>query len=644
MRRLPAVSLLLTALLAVALLHSAMLASGQTAERRDVRGIVTRVKGMAFHLYLPEQRCFVIIVPSEGVEYSVSPGDYVRVVGYTPYVYLVKIDPITGLVFTVDWFIWAEKVTVLGKAVDLWVDKGCGSVYSVGERIQVFFKLSFVEARVRLIVDKPNGRVLILDRVLGPGTYRLEGVVGEPPGRRLLALEVRLPLSEECMPPEYYEYEPLLCICVFDAVWGADLIIKDIDVASELEECSEAQLYVTITNEGKGPAPASTLAVLLGNTVLKEVEVPSIEPGESRVVELKFTIPCCTPSNDLRIVADYYDTVREQDEGNNEYVLRGVIRARSPEFSISISRTIVTVGVKTRLRLTVTNEGRGKATGACLEIDPPPGLRVSQTSWDLGELPPGASKAVEVEVLAERIGEYEFPVQVRYTDECGRTGISPKVFKLMAERRPLKLRVEVSSSVTTVLEPVEVSGSAPPEAAGLRLEVVVRRPGGEWIKIGVVEVREDGSFSFNFTPEKAGRYEIGVYYPGDEVWAEAQAYASLEAKRINVTAVLEAPSRVPLGEEVWVRILIRPARTADGVLELVAPNGSSMEIPVKLEEGEAGVSIKLDKVGSWRIKLSVPGDDVYEDGKAALVLTVVAVRRAASPPAVAAAIATGAAV
>jgi len=51
---------------------------------------------------------------------------------------------------------------------------------------------------------------------------------------------------------------------------------------------------VTIINEGKGPAPASTLAVLLGNTVLKEVEVPPIEPGGSRVVELKFTIPCCS--------------------------------------------------------------------------------------------------------------------------------------------------------------------------------------------------------------------------------------------------------------------------------------------------------------------------------------------------------------
>jgi len=69
------------------------------------------------------------------------------------------------------------------------------------------------------------------------------------------------------------------------------------------------------------------------------------------------------PSNDLRIVADYYDTVREQDEGNNEYVLRGVIRARSPEFSISISRTIVIVGVKTRLRLTVTNRGEGQGYG-----------------------------------------------------------------------------------------------------------------------------------------------------------------------------------------------------------------------------------------------------------------------------------------
>ena len=91
------------------------------------------------------------------------------------------------------------------------------------------------------------------------------------------------------------------------------------------------------------------------------------------------------PSNDLRIVADYYDTVREQDEGNNEYVLRGVIRARSPEFSISISRTIVTVGVKTRLRLTVTNGGRGKAMGARLEIDPPPGQLGGKE--DVGEDP-----------------------------------------------------------------------------------------------------------------------------------------------------------------------------------------------------------------------------------------------------------------
>ena len=644
MRRLLAVSLLLTSLLAIALLHGTVLVEGQSVERRDVKGIVTGVKGMAFHLYLPEQRCFVIVVPSEEVKYSVSPGDYVRVVGYTPYVYLVKIDPITGLVFTVDWFIWAEKVTVLGKAADLWIDKGCGAVYSVGERIQVFFKLSFVEARVRLIVDKPNGRALILDRVLGPGTYRLEGIVGEPPGRRLLTLEVRLPLSRECMPPEYYEYELLVCTCAFEAVWGADLTVKSVDVASELEECSEALLYVTVVNEGKGPAPASTLAVLLGDTVLREVEVPPMEPGESEVLELGFTIPCCAPSKDLRIVTDYCNVVREQDEGNNEYVLRGAIRARSPELSLSISQAVVTAGVRTKLRLTVANVGRGRAVNARLEIDPPPGLKVSQTSWNLGELPPGASKAVEVEVLAERAGEYELPAQVRCTDECGRAGVYPQAFKLVAEKRPLKLRVEVSPPITTVLKPVKVNGSAPPEAADLRLEIMIRRPGGEWTKVGEVEVGKDGSFSFTYTPKKAGRYEVGVHYPGDEVWAEASAYASLEVRRINVTVILRAPSRIPLREEARIKILIRPARTARGLLKLIAPNGSSIGIAVELEGGEAEVSLKPDRVGSWTIEFLVPGDDVYEDGRASLVLTVVAVRLAASPPAVAAAIATGAAV
>jgi len=45
----------------------------------------------------------------------------------------------------------------------------------------------------------------------------------------------------------------------------------------------------------------------------------------------------------------------------------------------------VIVGVKTRLRLTVTNGGRGKATGARLEIDPPPGQLGGKE--DVGEDP-----------------------------------------------------------------------------------------------------------------------------------------------------------------------------------------------------------------------------------------------------------------
>ncbi|RLF01258.1 MAG: hypothetical protein DRK00_11695 [Thermoprotei archaeon] len=128
-------------------------------------------------------------------------------------------------------------------------------------------------------------------------------------------------------------------------------------------------------------------------------------------------------------------------------------------------------------------------------------------------------------------------------------------------KRKLELTVSVEPSGVEVLTLVVLTGHAPSDAAGLKLPVVLRLEGTSWTEIREVEVEADGSFSYIFTPKRAGGYDLSVRYEGDEVWGESLAYTSLKVGRIKAFLNLEIPERAYARRDIVIRGVLEPAET-----------------------------------------------------------------------------------
>ncbi len=639
-RALLALALLLALLGALAV---ARIAYSQPKIETRVRGIVGRMKGGAFHVYFNGE--WLTVVPAkEGVFFPVSPGDYVDVEGFYVLTYTILPDPVTGQPITRASIIHAERVRVLYRAIDVKVDRGYGATYKLGDKVRVIITLKGLNTSVPVVLTlrKPDGKeYLLVKDVLGPGTYTLEGTAGKPVGTRTLTLMAYLPLKE------YYEerYEPVICRCSFKVEGYPDLVIHHVDLLGELKECSKVRVAVAVRNDGEGTAKSVRVVALVGDEVVGEGVIPEVRPGYIEGTEFEVSIPCCPKSSDFKVIVDYGNSIEELNEENNEYVIKGRLKVKVPAKIVAkVGEVKAYVNEEGEVTLTVSNAGGVKAWDVVVRISPAPGLKVTPTEVKVGELPPGASREVKLRVLAEKPGTYDLPLTISYVDECGTSGEVKAAAKVSVMKRRLTITVSVMPSETTAKTPVTVSGRAPPKAAGLELEVVVRREGGEWVKVGTVRVGADGTFTFAYTPEKAGAYEIGVRYGGDEKWTEALAYAKLTVRRIPVSLRLRGPSRWYVGRSFTIVGVLDPARTAPAIIRLVAPDGSVTELEAEVRDGKLEVSVRLNQTGDWRVEALVPGDETYGDAQASLIIAIVAVRPPPKPEVVTAAIAAGTAV
>ena len=600
-------------------------------------GIVVAVKDNVFHVYLLEEKCIRIVYGDR----RVAVGDYVKYRGYTQTTFTVVRDPITNRPITIGYVVFDASVSVVRKAVDLEVDGECGATYAIGEEVRISFKVP-VTSRVRLVVIKPSGALLLLDRVLASGAYTIKGVIGEPPGVRTLVLEVWLPTNPGC--PLYEDYAIVRVYCTYEAVSGADLEIQAVDVSPyPLLECSEGKVTATIVNVGEGWSKATRVVVVIADKIVGDADLPPIEPGGSSEVEVDVEVPCCSEGA-LEVMVDPDDLVVEVREDNNVYVVPDAVEARKPSLVATLLPMEVTATVNSSVSLVLSNRGEAEARSIRVEISPPPGLTVKPSSLNIDSIQPDSSVTIDLTVLAERAGRYELTVSMSFLDECEREWSESLVVTVDVAKRELELTVKIKPSEVTVLTPVVLLGHAPIDAAGLKLSVVLRLENTSWTKIGEVEVKADGSFSFNFTPKRAGSYDVGVRYKGDEVWEESLAHTSLKVRRIKASLNLEVPERVHAGREFVIRGVLEPARDAVCVIRLVAPDGSSLEMEVEVRDGIVEARIKLNQTGDWRIDAVVPGGGIYEDAHSSLIIRVTALRVVAQPAAVAIAVATGFAV
>jgi predicted nucleotidyltransferase len=70
----------------------------------------------------------------------------------------------------------------------IWVDKGCGSTYNIGEAIVVYFQLDCYQY-IEIYLTTSAGTSLIYYGYLDAGTYYMDGTVGEPTGAHTLTIQ-----------------------------------------------------------------------------------------------------------------------------------------------------------------------------------------------------------------------------------------------------------------------------------------------------------------------------------------------------------------------------------------------------------------------------------------------------------------------
>jgi len=109
---------------------------------------------------------------------DLKPGDYVEVRVVT-YIYPSILG---GGIYH---YLKCIKKLSEAQFVYIWVDKGCGATYSVGEQCIIYFKVTR-RAYIKLIDELPGGSYKILaEGWADPGVYYIRGVVGEPAGYRI---------------------------------------------------------------------------------------------------------------------------------------------------------------------------------------------------------------------------------------------------------------------------------------------------------------------------------------------------------------------------------------------------------------------------------------------------------------------------
>jgi subtilase family serine protease len=140
-----------------------------------------------------------------------------------------------------------------------------------------------------------------------------------------------------------------------------DLGVKGISWTPEFPSKGDTvSIKVTVTNQGAGRADASSLGYFIDDAFRDTAEIPDLNAGASSNVT--FTWSAIPGAHKIRVVLDYYRTITETNESNNE--LETSIATQSPDLLISdLSWTPDQVAAGDQVTFTVTlkNQGNGNA-------------------------------------------------------------------------------------------------------------------------------------------------------------------------------------------------------------------------------------------------------------------------------------------
>ena len=205
----------------------------------------------------------------------------------------------------------------------IWVDKGCGAIYEIGEDILVSFNVSR-DAYVVIKDDYSGGyRILYSGYVNGSKIYNFTIEASSPAST--VPVYRRLVIRAEDKEGEVTTASCRIAVVVIEK---PDIAVGRIRVMRLSVFPNEVIVMAEIVNLGKGNTGSFTIGLYIDNKLIATRKVTNILPTLYTGTTFHVNIPLRKREHVLRIVVDIYNEVEELSEKNNERSVKLVLKRR----------------------------------------------------------------------------------------------------------------------------------------------------------------------------------------------------------------------------------------------------------------------------------------------------------------------------
>ncbi|HIH95594.1 TPA: PGF-pre-PGF domain-containing protein [Methanosarcina acetivorans] len=402
----------------------------------------------------------------------------------------------------------------------------------------------------------------------------------------------------------------------------------------------EVTITATVKNQGDAASGATTLALYIDGSSVREWDVSELSSGESSSVSYTW-IPGSEGSVELRAVVDEDNLITESNEGNNEETATVTVAENSlPDLIISTFSypEEPESGEQQRIQISVKNEGTAassRATTLALYID---GSSVRE--WDVPRLSSGKSSSVSYTWVPESEGSVELRAVVDEDNLITESneGNNEETATVTVTENSLPDLIISTFSYPEDPEPgehqrirvnVKNQGTATSEATMLVLYI-----DGDLVENWAISRLSSGEISYNsytWIPTSEGTVELKAVVDKDNLVAESNEENNEKTATVAVAEdffpdlIIEdlvPESEGEVGKTLNLTLKVKNQGTApsEGVqaeyyINGTAPTQDDIQVPALSvgEEKDVMFSLVPDREGQMEVKVHIDsGTDVYE--------------------------------
>ncbi len=354
------------------------------------------------------------------------------------------------------------------------------------------------------------------------------------------------------------------------------------------------------------------------------VYVSSLSQGEATSVYFSLLVPKGAEERSYRaeVSVKYRKGYSEEEEEKTFYItVRGV-----PDFYLSSDASVLEEGKENRVKVVVTNRGSGKAEECSLYAIPSMAISpVGSGKYFLGDMPPGASRTLYLELYARELprGIYVLPLEVVCIGSGGVYTQNVTLSFLLSGKADLSIANVITS-------PDEIR----PGDRYVKIMATIFNSGEETAKDVKVELNVSSPFEDSWS--NCNRIFVGMLKPGDARKLVFVVNIDEHAKSGKYKVPLIIFWKDPDGEEhvsrsfIEIEIKPKPIFKVEALSNLLyAGETGKIKIRVKNIGGEKAEDVKVTAIKSSSLPFDYPKKsdtvgELYpgESGEAVIIASV----------------------